>query len=264
MDWPELKGSVDIEFRTETVLQSAPTAPPHPPGYDVAQRHRLRREHTHEQYISRIRREIELQKETLDRILHPEGIEQRMKEFREKEKVLRAQREERIRERYDKTRRQHEEKLAKLSEAAVVPRPPRVRPLGYLPPVCDVQDAALRKLERAKSNELAVEQRKQVSHKHVVSATKRVVISILEAGVDKKGFVRTEATIVQQFARALLARRIIERLRVKSQSPVVLSLQQRRGPTNELLMELVRDVVQEAIDNAKIELTREYVAQYVQ
>lgn len=232
-------------------------------------RARQRREREHEHHMAKIKREMEQQREVLDQILHPAGIEERMKEFRARERSLRMEREERIRARYEKTKIS---RAAKAVAEAHPPQPPKAiaRPLGALPPILDVQDHAMRDLRRAKAKEQLLDVKKVKQHALVNSATKSLVNKILECGVDRKGFVRLEATLVQQFARVAVSRRVIQRQQLRCMSPTVLSLLPRQQPCSaqqthyytvqaDSMMDFIREVVNESIDNAKIVLTKEYV-----
>jgi hypothetical protein len=210
--------------------------------------------------MAKIRREMEQQREVLDQLLHPAGIEERMKEFRARERELRIEREERIRVRYEKSTAA---KAAKSADAHPPQPPLKPKPPGHLPPMLDSQDFALRDLRNAKAKESLMEVKKAKQHALVNSATKTVVRRILECGEDRKGFVRLEATLVQQFARVAVSRIFVRRQYQRSLSPTVLSLVPRKPrelitPTAEFV-DMVRELVTESIDNAKILLTKEYV-----
>ncbi|CUG62126.1 Hypothetical protein, putative [Bodo saltans] len=245
------------EFETESQLVASSTRVENP-----LQRARRRREYEHEQHMTKIRREMEQQREVLDQLLHPAGIEERMKEFRARERELRIEREERIRVRYEKS---NAAKAARTADTHLPQPPSKPKPPGHLPPMLDSQDFALRDLRNAQAKETLIEVKKAKQHALVNSATKTVVRRILESGEDRKGFVRLEATLIQQFARMAVSRRFVRRQHQRSMSPMVLSLVPRRpqdtasGPQNSEVLDMVREVVTEAIDNAKILLTKEYV-----
>lgn len=249
----------------------------------AGQRSRARRDFAHEVFLRKVKHEVEMQREVLDRLLNPADLENRMREYREKERILRAQREARIKERYEKSKHQQDERRRQFDEAHPPPKPPtKVHALGYLPPMTTTEHSASREKKPRHSSPNPTRNTTS-GDERVQGATRRLVAAILAAGVDKKGFLRREASIVQLFARSLISRRLVESRRLArscgvqghADSPVVvLSLVSLKRPSpspapstahntstsqREELMDYVRDLVTECIDSAKIHLTKEYV-----
>ena len=215
--------------------------------------------------MRKIREEMEVQRMNLERILNPEDFESRMKEMRERERVLRRERAERIRARYEKSRDSKVQRLqAQKPEAPPPERPLPARKVVHLSPVRHTrQQDALWGLEIAIAAEANLEKKKVAQHQQVLLAKQRVIATILAEGVDRKGFVFAEATVVQQFARQWMSQWWVcqrRRLaRVDSPTAVVLSLESQTSPVTQRRHELSEEFVRDAVEDAKVRLTKEYV-----